>query len=124
MFTRIATIIAVGFLLAVVSPIAMAQPPILVLDANEDDDAKDGWTNTGSAGGVVPTGDGRPDYDRDGGPGGTAAYTSTECNHNFSRGTTDWMADPNCWSQVGRLRSSRNRPALRSMLPKAAANTT
>ena len=86
MFTRIATIIAVGFLLAVVSPIAMAQPPILVLDANEDDDAKDGWTNTGSAGGVVPTGDGRPDYDRDGGPGGTAAYTSTECNHNFSSG--------------------------------------
>ena len=84
MFTRIATIITVGFLLAVVSPIALAQPPILVLDANEDDDPKDGWTNTGSAGGVVPTGDGRPDWERDAGPGGTAAYTSTECGHNFS----------------------------------------
>lgn len=84
MFTRIVTIITVGFLLAVVSPIAMAQPPILVLDANEDDDPKDGWTNTGSAGGVVPTGDGRPDWERDAGPGGTAAYTSTECGHNFS----------------------------------------
>ena len=84
MFTRIATILTVGFLLAVVSPIALAQPPILDLDANQDDDSKDGWTNTGSAGGVVPTGDGRPDWERDGGPGGTAAYTSTECNHNFS----------------------------------------
>ena len=78
------TIITVGFLLAVISPIALAQPPILVLDANQDDDAKDGWTNTGSAGGVVPTGDGRSDWERDAGPGGTAAYTSTECNHNFS----------------------------------------
>ena len=84
MFTRIVTIITVGFLLAVVSPIALAQPPILDLDANQDDDAKDGWTNNGSAGGVVPTGDGRPDWERDAGPGGTAAYTSTECGHNFS----------------------------------------
>ena len=84
MFARFVTIITVGFLLAVISPIALAQPPILVLDANQDDDAKDGWTNTGSAGGVVPTGDGRPDWERDAGPGGTAAYTSTECNHNFS----------------------------------------
>jgi hypothetical protein len=84
MFTRIATILTVGFLLAVVSPIALAQPPILDLDANQDDDSKDGWTNTGSAGGVVPTGDGRPDWERDGGPGGTAAYTSTECGHSFS----------------------------------------
>ena len=84
MFTRIATILTVGFLLAVVSPIALAQPPILELDANQDDDSKDGWTNTGSAGGVVPTGDGRPDWERDAGPGGTAAYTSTECGHNFS----------------------------------------
>ena len=84
MFARFVTIITVGFLLAVVSPIALAQPPILDLDANQDDDAKDGWTNTGSAGGVVPTGDGRPDWERDAGPGGTAAYTSTECNHNFS----------------------------------------
>ena len=84
MFARFVTIITVGFLLAVISPIALAQPPILDLDANQDDDAKDGWTNTGSAGGVVPTGDGRPDWERDAGPGGTAAYTSTECNHNFS----------------------------------------
>ena len=84
MFARFVTIITVGFLLAVISPIAMAQPPILDLDANQDDDAKDGWTNTGSAGGVVPTGDGRPDWERDAGPGGTAAYTSTECGHNFS----------------------------------------
>ena len=84
MFTRIATILTVGFLLAVVSPIALAQPPILDLDANQDDDSKDGWTNTGSAGGVVPTGDGRPDWERNAGPGGTAAYTSTECGHSFS----------------------------------------
>jgi len=84
MFTRIATILTIGFLLAVVSPIALAQDPILLLDANLDDDAGDGWTNEGTAGGVVPTGDGKPDWERDAGPGGTAAYTSTECNHNFS----------------------------------------
>jgi hypothetical protein len=86
MFTRIATILTIGFLLAIVSPIALAQAPILLLDANLDDDPGDGWTNEGSAGGIVPTGDGKPDWERDAGPGGTAAYTSTACGHNFSSG--------------------------------------
>jgi len=84
MYTRIATVLTVGFLLAVVSPITLAQEPILPLDANLDDDGGDGWTNEGTAGGVVPTGDGKADWQRDAGPGGTAAYVASECGHNFS----------------------------------------
>ena len=47
------------FIVAVVCPMALAQPPVLFFDANTQDD-DEAWANSGSAGGAVPQTDDHP----------------------------------------------------------------
>jgi hypothetical protein len=48
------------FIVAVVCPMALAQPPVLFFDANTQDDDDEEWANSGSAGGAVPQTDDHP----------------------------------------------------------------
>ena len=75
---RVTAILSVGFLLAMTGSMALGfvPEPILWLDAADNPAHPDGWTNLGTAGGVMPTTQ-PPDLEPAAGPDGTPTYTAT-----------------------------------------------
>ncbi len=82
---NIAAILSVGFLLAMAGSVALGfvPEPIFWVDAGDNPAHPDGWTNLGTAGGVMPALEGGPALEPNAGPDGGPAYTATEAGESF-----------------------------------------
>ena len=82
---NVAAILIMGFLLAMVGSVALGfvPDPIFWLDAGDNPGHPDGWTNLGTAGGVIPALAPVPDLEPAAGPDGTPAYTVSKANQSF-----------------------------------------
>ena len=96
---NVVAILSVGFLLAMTSSVALAfvPDPIFWVDAADNPAHPDGWTNLGTAGGVIPALDPVPVLEPAAGPDGTPTYTASEAGQSFGAdgGASLFFAD---WS--------------------------
>ena len=82
---KVIAALSVGFFLAMTGSMALGFVPgsILWLDAGDNPAHPDGWTNLGTAGGVMPGFEAVPALEPAAGPNGTAAYTATGAGEAF-----------------------------------------